>query len=205
MYVVTELAEQTLKSYLQEHYERKRPLPVEEVRKIAKEVTLAMAGLHAKGLVHMDMKPENIMRCSGRWKLIDMDGCFKIGSLVEMNNAAVSFSPCYCSPEFARFVNGGDSIVASPALDVWSIGMTLAELVELNPLFRATYQQIAKGMTRKQGSTRFLKWLGQLSSAPKLTKACDSSFQKLLQEALLVPKQANRMTLAESLSAPFFS
>jgi serine/threonine protein kinase len=205
MYVITELAEETLKSFVKRHCESSEPLRADCVRKIAREVTLAMAGLHAKGLVHLDMKPENIMLSGGRWKLIDMDGCFRNGAILQQSNGSVSFSPCYCAPEFAKFVTKGGSITITPALDVWSVGLTIAELVELCPLLRASYQQVAKGLSRREGSTRFLKWLSSQRTAPRLTRECDDSFRKLLDAWLLVVNQAKRRTLAESLSSDFYA
>jgi serine/threonine protein kinase len=203
MYVVTELADETLKSFVKRHLESGRPIPVDQVRKVAREVTLAMAGLHAKGLVHLDMKPENIMMCGGRWKLIDMDCCFRNGAILQGRNGCVSFSPCYCAPEWARFAVDGDSIMVTPALDVWSVGMTIAELVELCPLLRATFHKKAHGLSRKEGTLTFLKWLSSQRAPPSLSKECDSSFRELLQCRLLVVDPAQRNTLAESLAADF--
>ena len=37
----------------------------ESIRQICKSLVIAMGMLHAKGLVHLDMKPENIMRARG--------------------------------------------------------------------------------------------------------------------------------------------
>lgn len=206
MYVVTELADCTLKSVLKQRSQRNLPLPPDQARKFAKEILLAVAGLHVKGLVHLDLKPENIMLCGGRWKLIDMDGCVRVGTKVMQSDNSVSFSPCYCSPEFARFVSKGGSIVVQPGLDAWSVGMTLGELVNMVPLMRSYYQEISAGHSRKDGSSRFLQWLGSLISVPLPRRVCaDIRLQTLLSGWLLVAEQTRRRTLAECMSAPYFT
>jgi len=57
----------TLRSHLQTH----APLPVMEAARIAAEVCKGLAAAHAKGIVHRDVKPENI--------LLTEDGHAKIG------------------------------------------------------------------------------------------------------------------------------
>merc|ERR1740139_1473973 len=109
-------------------------LSKEAVRDLSKRMVLAMAALHAKGFVHIDMKPENLMVFGGRLKVIDVDGCVRNGTRLSINDGSISFSPCYCSPEWARFMikESEQTIVATPSLDVWSIGMLLCELIALD-------------------------------------------------------------------------
>jgi len=207
MYIITELAEHTLKSELRRRAHLSDPLPAEDVRKIARDIVLAVAGMHAKGFVHLDIKPENIMKCKGRWKIIDMDGCVRAGTTVKMNDTSVSFSPCYCAPEFAHFVINGGSVVVTPGLDVWSVGMTIAELVNLTPLLRRRYQDISEGHPREEASVHFLKWLAALPTAPIPGRgwAADRDLRKLLSSRLLVPDRSHRASLEETLSAEYFA
>jgi serine/threonine protein kinase len=207
MYVVTELAQCTLKDMLRQRSLRKAPLSAESVRKVAKDVVLAVALLHAKGYVHLDIKPENVMMCGGQWKLIDMDGCVRAGSEVKLVDDSISFSPCYCSPEFARAVVKGGSMRVKPGMDAWSVGITIAELVNLCPLLRAQYQKISGGKSAQAGSVSFLRWLGALRAAPLPERPAwseESRFKALLCTGLLVPEPERRGTLAQSLAAPYF-
>merc|ERR1712070_919945 len=122
LYVVTELAQSSLKDYVDKRREESAPPSKETVRSLAKAILLVMAGLHAKGFVHLDMKPENLMIFDGRLKLIDVDGCIEIGTSISPSNLSISFSPCYCSPEWAGFVVGSSKeMVAAPGLDAWSV------------------------------------------------------------------------------------
>jgi len=206
MYVVTELADVTLKDMLRQRHKKGAALPADQVLQFAKEIMLAVTGLHAKGFVHMDIKPENIMMCKGRWKLIDMDGCMRVGTVLKRNDQSVSFSPCYCAPEFARFVTHGGRLVVSPSLDVWSVGMTIGELVNLIPLLRSRYQEISEGRSSREASMFFLHWLGDLEAAPvPRSWPNDCHMRALLRLWMLVPDPARRKSLVESLSAPYFA
>jgi len=201
MYIVTELAHSTLRDHLRRSQRKAAELRIDHVRVIVKEILLAVAGLHAKGFVHMDLKPSNVMFCNGRWKLIDMDGCVRIGTMV----SNPTFSHYYCAPEFARFANAGGRLVVSPSLDVWSVGMTVAELVNIDPIMRARYIEFTVCHGRDEGPARFLRWLGNLL-APPLTKQlrADDPYLGALLCWLLEPDASRRKTLAEALNAPYF-
>ena len=113
MYVITEVAQYSLKDYFALKREKNKPLSRESIKACARAILLVVAGLHAKGLVHLDLKPENLMMFNGRLKLIDVDGCVPIGSEVSINDSSISFSPCYCAPEWARFLT--DESLGSPS------------------------------------------------------------------------------------------
>jgi len=55
MYVITELGQYSLKDFIKLRREQQKPLSKETVRNIAKASILVTAGLHAKGLVHLDL------------------------------------------------------------------------------------------------------------------------------------------------------
>jgi serine/threonine protein kinase len=202
MYIVTELADCTLKKMLRERSQRNAPLSADAVRKIAAEVLLAVAWLHSKGYVHLDVKPENIMMCGGRWKLTDMDGCVRAGTEVKLNNA-VSMLPRYCAPEIVCSVVKGGSVTVKPSMDAWSVGNTIAELVKMCPLLWTQYQEISDGQSHHGGSVCFLKWLGAVQAA-SLPRPGESRFKILLCTWLIMPNPEGLSTLAQSLNAPYF-
>jgi len=47
-------------------------LPPDEATAILLDVLRGLRSLHAKGLIHRDIKPPNILRAGGRWKLADI-------------------------------------------------------------------------------------------------------------------------------------
>ena len=142
------------------------------------------------------------MMCSGRWKLIDLDGCVRAGTEVKLSNA-VSFLPRYCAPEFVGSVVKGGRVTVKPSMDAWGVGITIAELVKMCPLLRAQYQEISNGQSQQGGGVCFLKWLGAVQAA-SLPRPGEGRFRILLSTWLLMPNPEGLRTLAQSLNAPYF-
>ncbi len=53
----------------------------------------ALQGLHGAGWVHMDVKPENMMRLDGRWTLHDFDSVMRIGERFSHRDITFSYAP----------------------------------------------------------------------------------------------------------------
>merc|ERR1719463_400210 len=98
--VVLELARCNLGQWLGE--QSVLPVPRHAIQEICYSLVKGVAGLHAKGLVHLDIKPENFMLFGNQWKLIDVEGCIHAGKCMPKDGGAVACTPGYCSPEFAR-------------------------------------------------------------------------------------------------------
>jgi len=210
LYVVTELAQQSLQDYLSKRRLAYAPPSKETVRSFTKAIIMVMAGLHAKGFVHLDMKPENLMIFDGRLKLIDVDGCVEIGTSISLDDESISFSPCYCSPEWASFVvqNGEEDyeISAAPDLDVWSVGCTICELVTLEAIMRKNCNKLTSKHGSK-GKLKFMTWLGGLkcSPVPAAVQEFDAELLQLMTKCLLVCPQSERLTCAEALDSPYLA
>mmetsp|Transcript_50678 Transcript_50678/g.151619 ORF Transcript_50678/g.151619 Transcript_50678/m.151619 type:complete len:686 (-) Transcript_50678:131-2188(-) len=210
MYVVTELAQYSLKDWIATNREKGKKLDKDTLRNLCKAIILAMAGLHAKGFVHIDMKPENLMMFDGKLKVIDVDGCVKKGSKINISDSSISFSPCYCSPEWARFLisETTDYIFADPYLDCWSVGMTLAELVTCDAILKPNYAQFLRNAhSHREASFLFMEWLGSSTTSTKIIlpsqiSAFDSELYELIKDWLLIP-HTSRKSMAECLSHKF--
>jgi len=210
MYVVTELAQYSLKDYLATLREKKNTLSPEKMKRFCKTILVAMASLHAKGFVHIDMKPENMMMFSGKLKVIDVDGCVKMNTKINIQDSSISFSPCYCAPEWARFLisESESSITAQPALDVWSVGMTLCELVTYDAILKPQYGNFLRNAhSHREAGFLFMEWLGGIKKAPMPKKVTeyDRSFPDLISNWLLVCKQESRKSCAQCLSHGFIA
>jgi serine/threonine protein kinase len=109
-------------------------LPVERVLEIVFKCANALDYSHARGILHRDVKPSNIMLTTGGVpKLMDF-------SIAEINTDTASGfalsqsllgSPLYMSPEQVRMEK------LTPASDLYALGAVMYQLLTGAPLFRA--------------------------------------------------------------------
>ena len=107
---------------VRERVQRKGPLPLPEALAILHGACAGLAEAHARGIVHRDIKPDNLLvSIEGRVKLADL-GLAKApaGSGHSLSIAsAVMGTPQYMAPEQWETPDVG------PAADVWALGATL--------------------------------------------------------------------------------
>ena len=131
-FMVTEYVEgQTLRQRMQAR------LPLAEAIAIALQAGNALAAAHARGIVHRDVKPENVMlRPDGYVKVLDF-GLAKLSEARSIGTdpsahtmpGAIMGTPQYMSPEQAR------GLELDPRSDVWSLGVMLYEMIAGVPPF----------------------------------------------------------------------
>ncbi|WP_199515217.1 serine/threonine-protein kinase [Nucisporomicrobium flavum] len=102
---------------------RDGPFPWREAVTIAAEVASALATAHARGIVHRDVTPANVMLTGAGAKVVD----FGISALTGQRDAAPDGSllgtPAYLAPERL----GGGPV--APAADVYALGLLLYRLL----------------------------------------------------------------------------
>jgi len=129
-YIVTEYVPgATLAERLRE---RGGVLPEPEALRIASQVCAAVDHVHARGFVHYDVKPENVILCpDGTIRLIDFglahDAVTSRFSLGAMPPAIAS--SCYVAPEQIRRQRGRKSV------DIYALGAMLYEMLTGQPPF----------------------------------------------------------------------
>ena len=107
---------QTLLAVLQE----RGPLELKEAQDIASQFLAGLEAIHKAGLVHRDVKPENIMITrAGRVVLMD----FGLARQEAEGGGTVSGTPAYMAPEQAA------GLPVDARADVYSAGVVLAEMV----------------------------------------------------------------------------
>ncbi|MCP8616569.1 Stk1 family PASTA domain-containing Ser/Thr kinase [Salirhabdus salicampi] len=120
-YIVMEYVRgMTLKQYIQYY----GPLQAEKAVDIMKQVTAAISHAHENGIVHRDIKPQNILIDeTGKIKVTDFGIAMALSSTTVTQTNSVLGSVHYLSPEQAR---GG---VATKKSDIYSLGIVFFELL----------------------------------------------------------------------------
>uniref|UniRef100_A0A8C5FHE9 Protein kinase domain-containing protein n=1 Tax=Gadus morhua TaxID=8049 RepID=A0A8C5FHE9_GADMO len=136
--LVFEMLEQNLYDFLKQN--KFSPLPLKYIRPVLQQVATALMKLKSLGLIHADLKPENIMlvdpsRQPYRVKVIDF-------------GSASHISKAVCSTYLqSRYYRAPEIILGLPfceAIDMWSLGCVIAELFLGWPLYpgASEYDQI---------------------------------------------------------------
>src|SRR5690606_29005585 len=120
-YLVMEYIEgQTLKKHIQMN----GPLRVQEAVRIMRQLVSAIANAHHNGIVHRDIKPQNILMDSeGNVKITDFGIAMALSATVHTKTNSVIGTVHYLSPEQAR---GG---MATKKSDIYSLGIVFYELL----------------------------------------------------------------------------
>ena len=106
------------------------PLPVRRALEIAMQVADGLHAAHAQGIVHRDVKPDNVLlTADGTCKIADFGIAKWTGAGVKTATGSILGTPAYIAPEQVA----GDP--ASPASDVYALGITLFELLTGAPPF----------------------------------------------------------------------
>ena len=120
-YIVFELVDG---DNLKELVERGGPLPVRRAVDLGLEIGRALAFAHAQGLVHRDVKPQNVLLDGdGRAKVTDFGIVRSLDAVGHTQTGTVLGTSHYIAPEQAR----GERVDAQT--DVYSFGVVLYELL----------------------------------------------------------------------------
>ncbi|MCZ6856804.1 MAG: protein kinase [Gemmatimonadetes bacterium] len=139
-YVMPYVEGQSLREKLVEEGE----LPIDEAVRVIKEVVDALAHAHEHGVVHRDIKPDNIM-LSGRHAMVTDFGVAKAVSEAtgrqQLTTAGVALgTPAYMAPEQAAAEDHIDH-----RADIYAIGAMAYELLAGRPPFTGNTSQAILG------------------------------------------------------------
>lgn len=108
-------------------------IPLEVVNDMTHQIFTGLSVIHEVGLCHRDIKPSNILisKWSGLIKIADFGLARPMGSLSSENQATREV--CTRWYKAIEVLLGGDQ--SNGAMDVWSAGLVVAELLNHSPLF----------------------------------------------------------------------
>ncbi len=119
---------------------RRGPLPPGEALAIARQIGAALAAAHRHGVVHRDLKPDNVYLCPPteegatvpRVKVLDF-GISKIAgsTTLQTQEARVMGTPQYMAPEQAK----GQNSAVDARTDVFALGAIVYEMISGQPAF----------------------------------------------------------------------
>ena len=108
---------------LQARLKKTRPLPLDDALQIGSDVLRALAYAHAKGVIHRDIKPGNIIIAgTGQAKITDFGIARPVDSSLTGTNSLLG-TPNYMSPEQVK------SSAITPRADLFSAGAVMYEML----------------------------------------------------------------------------
>jgi len=114
------------------------PLDEKELARIGADVAFGLAHAHEKGIIHRDIKPQNILLDSyGRPKLTDFGIARALDATAATRTGSYLGTASYSSPEQLR----GEQI--TPKSDVYSLGCTLYQAAVGEPPFSGGPLEVA--------------------------------------------------------------
>lgn len=167
-------------------------LPEQTTINFMRDVLRGLHRLHSEGIVHRDVKPQNVLiAASGHCKISDFGASASIHELVRRHDggAEVQGTPIYLAPEAAR----GH---AEPKSDVWSVGIMYLQLTTGRiPYDVGVVSSSVAAVVFGIGSGR-MRPVMPAEIAP---------LARQFVEGCLADDVARRMTAGELLELPFFS
>ncbi|XP_008331160.1 kinase suppressor of Ras 1 isoform X2 [Cynoglossus semilaevis] len=158
----------------------KNTLDINKTRQIAQEIVKGMGYLHAKGIVHKDLKSKNVFHDTNKVVITDF-GLFGISGVVQEgrreNKLRLPYGwICYLAPEIVRRMSPGnneDRLPFSTAADVYAFGTIWYELQArdwpiTNQPMEATIWQVGSG----EGIKKVLAKINLGKEVTEILSAC---------------------------------
>uniref|UniRef100_A0A8C6N9H2 non-specific serine/threonine protein kinase n=1 Tax=Melopsittacus undulatus TaxID=13146 RepID=A0A8C6N9H2_MELUD len=184
-------------------------LDINKTRQIAQEIIKGMGYLHAKGIVHKDLKSKNVFYDNGKVVITDF-GLFGISGVVQEGRRENELKLphdwlCYLAPEIVREMAPGkdeDKLPFSKAADIYAFGTVWYELQAREWPFKtqpaeALIWQIGSGEGVKQvlATVSLGKEVNEILSACWSFDPCERpSFTVLMDMLEKLPKLNRRLS-----------
>jgi hypothetical protein len=119
---------------------RREPFAPRQAAIVTRKLALGVAVAHARGVVHRDLKPQNVLVDEDTKEVLVTDfGLARLGSEAQMTAEGVTLgTPLYMAPEQAH----GKQAAVGPLSDVYSLGVILYQLLTGEPPFTGSVLEI---------------------------------------------------------------
>ena len=172
---------------LRERLRRDGAIPLADALRLSAEVTEALAYAHEHGVVHRDVKPDNVMLSGAHAIVVDFGIAKAVGQSradETLTSAGMSLgTPAYMAPEQAS----GDGVIDHRA-DVYAVGAMLFEMISGAPPFTGNWQQIVLEKFAKEAPSLASRAPNAPPAVVKLVARClarDVSARPQTADALL--------------------
>jgi serine/threonine-protein kinase len=133
------------------------PMCLDRVRRIINDVCLGLDSIHAKGMLHRDIKPGNILLSNNIWKLADF------GLVTDDILNGYASGAGYADHVAYEVWNHGVTSVRS---DIWALGMTVYRLIHGHPFYSEQFAgRTIPDDVQQGGFAHTLVWLQHLPKA----------------------------------------
>jgi DNA-binding NarL/FixJ family response regulator/tRNA A-37 threonylcarbamoyl transferase component Bud32 len=107
-----------------------KPLPPQEALQIFRELMFALGDIHEQGILHRDLKPQNLMfRSDGSLAILDFGIAKHVDAIDRTGHGEVLGTPRYMSPEQVR------GVALDLRTDIYSAGVLLFQMLSGDHLF----------------------------------------------------------------------
>jgi dienelactone hydrolase/tRNA A-37 threonylcarbamoyl transferase component Bud32 len=170
---------------LRDRLARGGALPLADALRVAMDATEALVHAHAQGVVHRDIKPDNVLLSGGHAIVVDFGIAKAVGQARDtvLTSEGMSLgTPAYMAPEQAA-----GNLDTDHRADIYAIGALLFEMLAGAPPFTGTFQQIVMEKVTKD--------------APSLGPRCPAASPELVRlvARCLARDPAARPATAEAL------
>jgi eukaryotic-like serine/threonine-protein kinase len=173
---------------LYERLQRERRLPLDDALRITHDVAAALGYAHSRGVLHRDVKPENILLAGGRALIADFGLARAIGAAdyAKLTETGVIVGTLYyMSPEQLREERDLDQ-----RADIYSLGCILYEMLSGGPPYT--------GRSLTEVASRILR--ASVPSVRRVRADVPAAVEQVISRAL-AKAAADRFTTMQDLAA----